>query len=339
MSVKVSVIVAVYNTSAYLRQCLDSIEAQTFRDMECVIVDDGSTDGSGEICDEYAARNPHFMVLHQPNAGVAAARQAGLDMARGEYVIVCDGDDWVEPEMYETLYEAAFSSGVDIAICGFWRNYRSGASMKVVFGKGNRARRDREGFMREHVGMMWNKLVRRSLFYDNGLHYEPGIDMGEDLLMNYKMVKADPMWITVPVALYHYRQRIGETSYMNAVKSEYIEQRRLIHIWMLENFSEKEYSRHLLRDAIHTVCLSAQSVSPDKEFIAVFAGKYIKWRDIFKHVADKRVCRYGIIKPLSIPHQILLIKAYLCWRTVSVGLCHRLREFMSRMRSGDVMNH
>lgn len=108
---------------------------------------------------------------------------------------------------------------------------------------------------------------------------------------------------------------------------------------MLENFSEKEYSRHLLRDAIHTVCLSAQSVSPDKEFIAVFAGKYIKWRDIFKHVADKRVCRYGIIKPLSIPHQILLIKAYLCWRTVSVELCHRLREFMSRMRSGDVMNH
>ena len=201
MSVKVSVIVAVYNTSAYLRQCLDSIEAQTFRDMECVIVDDGSTDGSGEICDEYAARNPHFMVLHQPNAGVAAARQAGLDMARGEYVIVCDGDDWVEPEMYETLYEAAFSSGVDIAICGFWRNYRSGASMKVVFGKGNRARRDREGFMREHVGMMWNKLVRRSLFYDNGLHYEPGIDMGEDLLMNYKMVMADPMWITVPLCL------------------------------------------------------------------------------------------------------------------------------------------
>lgn len=339
MSVKVSVIVAVYNTSAYLRQCLDSIEAQTFRDMECVIVDDGSTDGSGEICDEYAARNPHFKVLHQPNAGLAAARQAGLDMARGEYVIVCDGDDWVEPEMYGTLYEAAFSSGSDIAICGFWRDYRSGASMKVVFGNGNRARRDREGFMREHLGCSWNKLVRRSLFSDNGLYYEPGIDMGEDLLMNYKMVKADPMWITVPVALYHYRKRIGETSYTNAVKSEYIEQRRLIHIWMRENFSEKEYSRHLLRDAINTVCLSAQSVSPDKEFISVFAGEYIKWRDIFKHVADKRVWRYGIIKPLAASHQMVLVRAYVRWQTVSVRLRHRLRELMSRMRSGDVMNH
>ncbi len=339
MSVKVSVIVAVYNVSGYLRQCLDSIEAQTFREMECVIVDDGSTDGSGAICDEYAERNPHFRVLHQPNGGLASARQAGLDMARGEYVIVCDGDDWVEPEMYGALYEAAAGSASDIAICGFWRDYRNGASVEVISGNGGRARRDRHGFMRHHLGCSWNKLVRRSLFVDNGLCYEPGIDMGEDLLMNYKIIRLDPLWIDIPVALYHYRKRIGESSYTNAIKPAYIEHRRRIYLWLRENFIGKEYSLYLLRDAINTVCMSAQSARPDKEFISGFEGEYIRWKDVLRHVADRRVFRFGILKPLATSHKIVLIRTYVRWHAASVEFRHRLREFLRRKRSGRVMRH
>lgn len=332
MNVKVSVIVAVYNTSAYLRQCLDSIEAQSFRELECVIIDDGSTDGSGAICDEYAERNPIFKVLHKPNGGLASARQAGLDMARGEYVIVCDGDDWVEPEMYGTLYEKVANSGADIAICGYWREYRNGACEKVIFGSGGKPRRDCHGFLNEYLSGSWNKLVRRSLLVDNGLSYERGIDMGEDLLMNYKIAKTDPLWINVPVALYHYRIRIGETSYTNYIKPDYINQRFRVHNWMRENYREKEYSRHVLRDAIGTVCLSALSVSPDKEFISGFESGYIRWKSLFNHASDRRILRFMVIKLFATTHKIALIRAYSCYETEKVFLRYRIMEFLSSIR-------
>ena len=115
-NIKVSVTVAVYNTSKYLRKCLDSLDVQSMQEIEFIVVDDGSTDGSGVICDEYARRNPKFKVIHQQHSGLAAARQTGMDNAKGEYVIVCDSDDWVEPEMYETLYNVAAESNADIAI-------------------------------------------------------------------------------------------------------------------------------------------------------------------------------------------------------------------------------
>ncbi len=96
----VSVTVPVYNTSKYLRKCLDSLQSQTLKNIEFIIVDDGSTDDSGVICDEYAKSNPKFKVIHQKNGGLASARQTGLNHARGEYVIVCDSDERVEPDMY-----------------------------------------------------------------------------------------------------------------------------------------------------------------------------------------------------------------------------------------------
>lgn len=111
----VSVIVPVYNVASYLPACIDSVLAQTFADFELLLVDDGSTDGSGDICDDYACRDVRVTVLHQPNAGPAAARNAALDVAQGEYVAFVDSDDVIHRQYLEVLYRCiSTSADVDI---------------------------------------------------------------------------------------------------------------------------------------------------------------------------------------------------------------------------------
>ena len=113
----ISIIVAVYKAESCLRRCVDSLLAQTFQDYEILLVDDGSPDRSGEICDEYARKDNRVRVFHKENGGVASARQCGMNNARGEYVIHADPDDWVEPNMLEELYGKAKEENADMIIC------------------------------------------------------------------------------------------------------------------------------------------------------------------------------------------------------------------------------
>ena len=122
-NIKVSVIVPVYKSEVYLERCVDSLLAQTFRDFEILLIDDGSPDRSGEICDMYTRKDDRVRVFHQKNSGVSMARQKGLDEARGEYVIHADPDDWVEPDMLEQLYAKAKEENADMVICDYYANY------------------------------------------------------------------------------------------------------------------------------------------------------------------------------------------------------------------------
>lgn len=121
---KISVILAIYNVAPYLRQCLDSIVHQTYRNLEILCVDDGSTDESGAICDEYAAQDDRVRVIHQDNQGEPFARNAGLDTISGDYVYFADGDDWLELDMLETLHGMMDeANGVQITQCGYSFDY------------------------------------------------------------------------------------------------------------------------------------------------------------------------------------------------------------------------
>ena len=120
---KISVIVAVYKAEAYLHRCLDSLLAQTFRDFEILLVDDGSPDKSGEICDEYAEKDVRIRVFHKENGGVSSARQCGIDHAKGEYTTHVDPDDWVEPTMLADLYTKAKEEDADMVISDFYIEY------------------------------------------------------------------------------------------------------------------------------------------------------------------------------------------------------------------------
>lgn len=119
---KVSVIVPVYNVEKYLRRCLDSIVNQTYRNLEIILVDDGSPDNSGAICDEYAGKDDRIQVIHQGNGGLSAARNTGLDVATGAYVSFVDSDDWLQDEFVEKLYEKAEENTLVIANLVFWKS-------------------------------------------------------------------------------------------------------------------------------------------------------------------------------------------------------------------------
>ena len=103
----ISVVVPVYKTEAYLRQCVDSLLMQTYPNLEIILVDDGSPDGSGAVCDQYARRDARICVIHQKNGGVSAARNAGVQVATGQYIAFVDSDDWVDPDYVKTLFQAA----------------------------------------------------------------------------------------------------------------------------------------------------------------------------------------------------------------------------------------
>ena len=169
---ELSIIVPVYKVEKYLPKCVDSILAQTFKDFELILIDDGSPDRCGELCDEYAAKDPRIQVIHQKNQGVSAARNAGLELARGEYIGFVDSDDWIEPEMYETMITAAADKGVDVVICSANQWSESGTLLFHDF----RSDGDYTGTQLLQAmystpnplgGCLWNKLFRAEAIRSN----------------------------------------------------------------------------------------------------------------------------------------------------------------------------
>lgn len=211
-----SIIVPVYQSAAYLSKCVESILAQTFRDLELILADDGSTDGSGPLCDRWAEQDPRVRVLHLPHGGVSAARNAGLDAALGEYVAFADSDDWLDPEMYETMLAVAQNDTCDVVLCDCRKAGPGGESLythPIRPGFYDRAALKREYF--PHLLMMENAeypatisncllLFRRERLGD--LRYLSGLRQGEDLLFGAQLLyRADSLYYQKGFAPYHYR--------------------------------------------------------------------------------------------------------------------------------------
>lgn len=180
-----SIIIPVYNVAPYLRECLDSVLAQTFTDWEAICVDDGSTDGSGSILDEYAAKDKRFTVIHQPNAGVSAARNKGLDNIRGEYFGFIDPDDILKCDYIEHLLSLVKGKSNCIAAIG-WSEFVDGTrdgltlcSPKASHG----VHRPNESGVLFHTGVLWNKIYPKSLVAAHpNIRFCEGLYIGEDVL-------------------------------------------------------------------------------------------------------------------------------------------------------------
>lgn len=216
----ISIIVPVYNMERYLRKCLDSIKSQTFTDWECILVDDGSIDGSPKICDEYAATDSRFKTIHQKNGGLSNARNTALRIVRGEYIGFIDSDDWIEPEMYELLYKLAIEYNAEISQVGYRTEYIGRHStkhltniVKVIDGK---TAMKEIGFDRL-PNYVWNKLHHRSIItcdFPNGRNFED-IFVYSHWLKNVKNMALDPS------PMYHYRMRKGSIIHADAAKNRY----------------------------------------------------------------------------------------------------------------------
>lgn len=211
-SPRVSIIVPVYCAEQYLHRCVDSLLAQTLQDFEVILVDDGSPDRSGAMCDEYAARDARVRVIHKANGGVSAARQDGIEAARGEYSIHADPDDYVESRMLEELVAEAERTGADMVLCDFFED----ADDRVIYHKQQPtslapAAVRRELFQQLH-GSCWNKLVRRACYSAHGVRFPEGLSYCEDLLFNYAVLQHCQRVAYVPRAFYHYVQNINPNS-------------------------------------------------------------------------------------------------------------------------------
>lgn len=208
---KVSVIVPVYNCERYLRECLDSVLAQTHTALELIVVDDGSTDGSAAIADAAAASDPRVRVLHGPNAGQAAARNLGLDIATGDYIAFVDADDTVHPCMLQTLLDTAGRFGADAASCRFSRRPlpRDPAVRRHYVHEGGSAC---EKFLYQAPDVtpgVWAHVFAASLFA-GGTRFVEGI-IYEDLELLFRLYRSARMVVMCDAPMYYYRPNPAST--------------------------------------------------------------------------------------------------------------------------------
>ena len=226
---KISVIVPVYKAEAYLHRCVDSLLAQTFRDFEVLLIDDGSPDRSGEICDEYARQDSRIRVFHKENGGVSSARQYGMDHAQGEYTIHADPDDWVEPTMLEELYQKAKEEDADMVICDFY--YERQGKLVIETQKPSSLEHDMvlsELFYRLH-GSSWNKLIRRKFYEKSGVKYPLELFYCEDLFVNACLLANDIRVDYLPKAFYHYDVSINENSLIRRPSDVIFRQEQILY--------------------------------------------------------------------------------------------------------------
>ncbi|MBQ6293284.1 MAG: glycosyltransferase family 2 protein [Lachnospiraceae bacterium] len=207
---RISVIVPVYKVEAWLDICVKSLVNQTFRDLEIILVDDGSPDGCPQICDVWADRDERIRVIHQQNGGLSAARNSGIRAASGELIAVIDSDDWVDPDMLETMEKALAESGADIAVCGFVHEYEDSDAQgeAVLPGEGVLSRKEALAKVAGPQGVVfivaWNRLCRREI-YDKVLFPEGKIH--EDEFTAHEILGAAERIVTVNKPFYHYLHR------------------------------------------------------------------------------------------------------------------------------------
>ncbi len=201
----ISVIVPVYNVAAYLPACLDSILSQSYPALEILLIDDGSTDESGRICDEYAARDSRIRVIHQKNGGAAAAKNAGLRSATGTYLAFADSDDLVEPGAYEKLVSALEATGADIVKGAHELLFTDGTELHPSKPCCESGEMHLLRFTKDWMhGLLWDKLYRRNLF--DGIFFREG-NVIDDEFFTYRGVMNAKMVVTIADTVYTYRQR------------------------------------------------------------------------------------------------------------------------------------
>lgn len=204
MSPAITVVVPVYKVELYIRKCLDSILSQTFTDFELLLIDDGSPDNCGAICDEYASKDKRIRVFHKENGGVSTARQLGMDKAQGEYIIHADPDDWVDFRWLELLYTKANKTGADITICDYYEVSSEKALRKDVVKSETPLECLENLLLWKLPAQLWNKLIKRELYEKHNIRITPGLDLREDSSIMYKLLFFSNKVSFVDEALYYY---------------------------------------------------------------------------------------------------------------------------------------
>lgn len=230
MKPTISIIIPIYNAEQYLHRCVDSIIAQTYKDFEIILVNDGSTDQSGEICDEYASKDKRVRVFHKKNGGVSSARNIGLDAAKGEWITFSDSDDWLEPDAFAYYNSKVEELDFDYMLCGHYHNdspkyFSENRIIDVV-----------DCLRNYDCDKLWNGLYNKSIIQKNGIYFNEDITLEEDRLFNYKYFRhCHKVFISAKFFYHYYWGNTNSLSFKgfnidNHLKCQILLYRELCHI-------------------------------------------------------------------------------------------------------------
>lgn len=291
----ISVIIPIYNVDQFLRPGLESLTKQTMQDFEVILVDDGCTDSSREIMEEFAGRYAYFRIVSQRNSGVSAARNAGVNAARGEYIAFVDSDDFVKPDYLEKLYQTAQKTGADVTCCNYTLYYLS-SQCKLTIPMGFSSRvyesdkilRSLIHDVRSHH-FLWNKLWKRTLFTENDIDFPLGMYF-EDVATTPRLVYFANKVAMINESLYYYIQRGGSIlGSMNIQKiNDYIRS-----LAVIRNFLEHQqvygiYRKHFIFYGYKVILTNFYSIFREHLLQKTFTGMWTNFK------ASTKAVRYYI---------------------------------------------
>lgn len=273
----ISIIIPVYNTEPYLRKCIDSILKQTFIDLECLLIDDGSSDKSPEICDEYAGKDNRVIVVHQKNAGVSAARNTGIQAARGKYIAFVDSDDYVLQGMYYSLLNEMVHEEKDTSCCGYVHN---GKEYVPSFNLDNISTAGIVYHLENRLlfGLVWNKIYNLEIINNHSVRFIAGCSFGEDMIFNLQYFSKINSICCINRALYFYNDNTDSITKFKPTHSQCLTRFLNVSsniIQLQENTSENFINRLLALD-FQKVILLMQSLYYPRQMSYYERSKMIK---------------------------------------------------------------
>lgn len=314
---KLSIIIPVYNVEQYLIECVESVIRQKLKDFEIILVDDGSTDSSGELCDFITKRNKGIKVLHKSNGGLMSAWKVGVKIARGKYIGFVDSDDWIEPDMFSTLLKAIEFDGSDMVTCGLIKDFTDGHKKKVYnsisSGVYDRKRIQKEifpillrgnGYSRGILINRVTKLFNREMLLGILDELPDDVSIGEDLITTFRfLLTAQRVSILQDYTPYHYR--INNQSMIKRYSDAKYEKIELLHDKMLA-FASIDYD---LSTQINTDFIRLMLSQLDEEIL--FSGKsnrqlLKRMRDLSHSVAFSNAVANSEWRKLSIKYRLYI---------------------------------
>jgi glycosyltransferase involved in cell wall biosynthesis len=285
----ISVIVPVYKTEKYLRQCVDSILSQSYGDIDLILIDDGSPDGSGQICDEYARQDTRVRVFHNDNLGVARTRNLGIEKAReagSDYIIFEDSDDWWSPGTLEALHTAAVENDADIVVCGWVIEFKDASFTRELFdGVFDRIQAMQSFLCREFTLLLTNKLFRASLW--DGVYFPDG-KRYEDVFVGYKLFDKANTVACVKHPGHHYRQRAESIVHVRTIQNQIEFWRAAAEVFYFFERSEEYSKSRECRDVLREYCSVPIDAAWTSRGKAVNAERREKKEDLKKMAAFVR---------------------------------------------------
>lgn len=328
MKLLVSIVVPIFNMEKYLARCLNSLLSQDLKEFEIIAVNDGSTDSSRQILSDYANKDSRIIVLDQPNGGVSAARNLGIQASQGDYLGFVDPDDWIDPEMYKEMYQTAIHEQADIVMCSYIREFNSHSKEKEFNLPSRVHLRDEEvkstimrrlvGPLNEEVaspelldswGTVWSKLYRSTLIKENGIQFMDlqKIGTNEDSLFNIQAFYHTNSFIFINQPYYHY-WRENSQSVTSGYKPNLIHQWGTLHEYIYHYIQEKELTNDFNLALQNRICIGTLGLGLNTISKGNTSSPLMKIKSIKRILNETQIKRS--FKQLDLSHFPIVWKAF-----------------------------